>query len=358
MEYRYGRRRVAELAVLLRDDRPKASPKRAMRCRQAEAKPERAAKLISLAHGGEARTRWGPQGRDGLGRHWRGGGTAGLVARFAGWDPGRHLYRGFVREAGRRRGAVGWGYLRAPGWGHRRALVRARVHYRRALRGTGDRGRQVGGDALRVARLEDFTRRGVGLLPREPRPLGGDRDHVAGSSVHGRGSVVEAALEGGVVFPSVLACPGRRFRRVITEDEASVVGTFYAGLIEAPILLVLADRGLQRAETEGRAPRTRGDDLAAELFNHLVVVHLEDLIHGQVAAVDLLQNHAARRHADGAALAHVGGVLYVMLVVGALEVHRDYVPTAGIAPRHRHVGVLQRPPMPRLLIVIQQYLYL
>ena len=157
---------------------------------------------------------------------------------------------------------------------------------------------------------------------------------------------------------TVLACSGRRFRRVRAEDQASVVGTFYAGLIEAAVLLVLADRGLQRAETQGRAPGARGDDLAAELFDHLVVVHLQDLIHGQVAAVDLLQDHAARRHADGTALAHVGGVLYVLLVVGALEIHRDYVPTAGIASRHRHVGVLQRPPMPRLLVVIQQYLYL
>jgi hypothetical protein len=48
----------------------------------------------------------------------------------------------------------------------------------------------------------------------------------------------------------------------------------------------------------------------------------------------------------------------VLLVVGRLEVDRDHVSTTRIAARHSHVGVLQGAPMPRLLIVIQQYLYL
>jgi hypothetical protein len=46
---------------------------------------------------------------------------------------------------------------------------------------------------------------------------------------------------------------------------------------------------------------------------------------------NLLQEHAARGHADGAALALVGRVLYVLVVVCALEVHRHHIPAAGVA---------------------------
>jgi hypothetical protein len=51
-------------------------------------------------------------------------------------------------------------------------------------------------------------------------------------------------------------------------------------------------------------------------------------------------------------------LFYVLLVVSRLEVDRDHVSTTRIAARHSHVGVLQGAPMPRLLVVIQQYLYL
>jgi hypothetical protein len=64
------------------------------------------------------------------------------------------------------------------------------------------------------------------------------------------------------------------------------------------------------------------------------------MIHGQVAPVNVLQEHAASRHADGTALTLVGRLFYVLLVVGRLEVDRDHVSTTRIAARHSHVGVL------------------
>src|SRR5215211_4357897 len=81
-------------------------------------------------HGGERRTRWSRQGRNDLGRHRRSGWTAGLVARFIGWDTGRRLYRLLMRETGGHCGKSGRRALRTSGWGLRRARVRARVHAR------------------------------------------------------------------------------------------------------------------------------------------------------------------------------------------------------------------------------------
>jgi hypothetical protein len=99
-------------------------------------------------------------------------------------------------------------------------------------------------------------------------------------------------------------------------------------------------------------------DLAPELVDHLVVVELQDLVHREIALDDLLEQHARRRHADGAALAIVGDVGYVLVILGALEVDRHHVAATRVPPRHRHVRVLQRAPLTRFLIMIEEYLYL
>src|SRR5215212_10103315 len=89
-----------------------------------------------------------------------------------------------------------------------------------------------------------------------------------------------------------------------------------------------------------------------------MVVQLQYLIHRQVSPLNILEEHAASRHADGTALALVGRLFYVLLVVGRLEVDRNHVSTTRIAARHRHVGDIEGASMSGFLIVIQQYLYL
>src|SRR5215212_530418 len=154
-----------------------------------------------------------------------------------------------------------------------------------------------------------------------------------------------------------LLSPGR-LRGVLPEDEFFFIGTCNAGTFQATVLLVLSDGGLQGSEAQSRALGAGGDDLASQLLDHLVVVHLQDLVHGQLAPVNILEEHAARRHADGATFALVSSALYMLLVVGRLQIHRNDISTARISARHGHMGVVDGTPVPRLLVVIQQYLYL
>jgi hypothetical protein len=101
-----------------------------------------------------------------------------------------------------------------------------------------------------------------------------------------------------------------------------------------------ADGGLKRAEAQGGALGAARHDLTPELLDHLVVVELQDLVHRQIALDDLFEQHARRRHAYGAALALVGDVGYVLVVLRTFEVDSDYVAAARVAPGHRHIGVL------------------
>jgi hypothetical protein len=48
----------------------------------------------------------------------------------------------------------------------------------------------------------------------------------------------------------------------------------------------------------------------------------------------------------------------VFVVLRPLEVDRYHVPAARITPGHLHVSALQRAPVTRFLVVVQEYLYL
>src|SRR3712207_8429650 len=84
--------------------------------------------------------------------------------------------------------------------------------------------------------------------------------------------------------------PLRRIGGALAEDELAVVfgRARDAGPFESPVLLVAADGRLQGAKTQRGALGAGGHDLAPELLDHLVVVHLENLIHRQIVLADLL----------------------------------------------------------------------
>src|SRR5215210_2572691 len=311
---------------------------------------------LECGHGGERRAWWCRKGRDGLGRHRRGCWPSRIVARVADRDPGRRPYRLLLRETGGRGGKTLGGAFRIDRRGRRRAGVRARVHARGAPGGPPDRGHRDRRYSLGDPRYAGLWRSGLDLLPGQPRPLRYPRGRYPDLGLICRGSLDEKGLERDSRRPRLLSFG--RLRSVLPEDELFFVGACDTGTLQASVFLVLPDGGLQSSQTQGRTLGAGGDDLSSQLIDHLVVVHLQYLVHGQLAPVNVLEEHAARRHADGATFALVGSALYVLLVVGRLEVHRNDVSAARISAGHGHVGILQGAPMPRLLVVIQQYLYL
>src|SRR5918912_704735 len=96
--------------------------------------------------------------------------------------------------------------------------------------------------------------------------------HGEGASHFQLGAVDRSATRGTFRHHRLLS-PGR-LRSVLPEDEFFFIGTCNAGTFQATVLLVLSDGGLQGSEAQSRALGTGGDDLASQLHDHLVVVHL------------------------------------------------------------------------------------
>ncbi len=69
----------------------------------------------------------------------------------------------------------------------------------------------------------------------------------------------------------------RCFGCALAEDEIPVVRGSDTSFGQASVLLVLPYGGLQGAKAEGCAFGAGGHDLASELLDHLVVVHLQHL---------------------------------------------------------------------------------
>src|SRR5215210_4486161 len=169
---------------------------------------------LECGHGGERRTRWSRQGRDDLGRHRWGGGPAGVVAWFPGGDHGRRLHRLLLREEGGRGGTAGGGALRARRRGGRRAGVRTRIYAGGARGGAGHRGCPDRRYPLGGARYTDLSRRGLDLLPPQPRSLGGPSGYDLDPRLNGGRSLGEQEI-GGISCPEIIPSlpPPPRSRR-------------------------------------------------------------------------------------------------------------------------------------------------
>src|SRR6266540_2952753 len=172
-------------------------------------------------------------------------------------------------------------------------------------------------------------------IPRRSRPLRSPSRIMYSA---GRSGAIRSSRSSGVLPTRSIADERRSNASISTVLAEKMLLTLFklgAGLVVA----ILNDGGLERAKRQRRAARARADDLAAQLVDHIVEVHLVDL--GERPALDHLGQDRRGGLADRAAAALERQALNPVAGVVDLEIDRHDVAAAGVAARHRHIRILQ-----------------